>query len=57
MVGDIRPMSARMMASWASSFARNGDPNNPTVPDCKPFKDADRQIMVLNVHSRLIGDP
>ena len=53
---DIRPMTECMMTTWAS-FARNGDPNNPMVPDWKPFKDSDRQTMVLNVESHLAIDP
>jgi para-nitrobenzyl esterase len=53
---DIRPMTDCMMATWAS-FARNGDPNSPTVPDWKPFTDSDRQTMVLNVESQLAIDP
>ena len=53
---DIQPMTDCMMATWAS-FARNGDPNNSTVPDWKPYVEFDRQTMVLNVESRLASDP
>jgi para-nitrobenzyl esterase len=44
------------MATWAT-FARQGDPNNATVPLWKPFKENDRQTMVLNVESQLAVDP
>lgn len=44
---DIAKMTDCMMATWAS-FARHGKPNNPTIPDWKPFTDIDRQMMVLN---------
>ena len=53
---DIEPMTRVMMASWAA-FARHGNPDNPTLPEWKPFKDDDRQTMVLNVESRLALDP
>jgi para-nitrobenzyl esterase len=45
-----------MMATWAA-FARTGDPSNPTLPAWKPYRDEDRQMMVLNVESRLALDP
>ncbi|MEY4100401.1 MAG: hypothetical protein RL300_1572 [Pseudomonadota bacterium] len=53
---DIEAMTECMMATWAA-FARQGDPNNATVPLWKPFKDNDRQTMVLNVESHLTVDP
>jgi para-nitrobenzyl esterase len=53
---DIAPMTATMQATWAA-FARSGDPNNPMVPEWKPYSGADRQMMVLNVESRLALDP
>jgi len=53
---DIEPMTASMMATWAS-FARHGDPSNSTVPNWSPFKETDRQTMVLNVESQLVVDP
>jgi para-nitrobenzyl esterase len=53
---DIQPMTACMMATWAA-FARNGDPNNPTLPEWKPYTDADRHTMILNFDSRLAVDP
>ena len=53
---DIGPMTRVMMATWAA-FARHGNPDNPTLPEWKPFKDNDRQTMVLNVESRLAIDP
>lgn len=53
---DIHPMTACMMATWAA-FARHGDPSNPTLPAWKPYTDADRHTMILNVESRLAVDP
>jgi para-nitrobenzyl esterase len=53
---DIAPMTACMMATWAA-FARQGEPNNPTLPAWQPYTDADRQTMILNLESRLAVDP
>ena len=53
---DIAPITQRMMATWAS-FARTGDPGNATLPSWRPFSDADRPMMVLNLDSRLLPDP
>lgn len=53
---DIQPMTECMMGTWAS-FARHGDPTNPTVPEWTPFKESDRRTMVLNVESELVVDP
>ena len=53
---DIAPMTERMMATWAA-FARNGNPNNPTIPEWKTFKEPDRLTMILKVESRLESDP
>ena len=53
---DIQPLTERMMAVWAS-FARHGNPNNSTVPHWKPFKDDNRQTMILDAESRLEIDP
>ena len=54
--GDIGAMTECMMTTWAA-FARQGDPNNATLPLWKPFKENDRQTMVLNVDSHLAVDP
>ncbi len=53
---DIQPVTAVMMASWAS-FARHGNPNNPAIPEWKAFGASDRQAMLLNVESRLVAYP
>lgn len=53
---DIQPMTECMMATWAS-FARHGDPANPTVPEWTPYNESDRRTMVLNVESELVVDP
>ena len=53
---DVARLTKTMMATWAA-FARNGDPNNPNLPAWKPFRDTDRQTMVLNAESRAEVDP
>jgi para-nitrobenzyl esterase len=53
---DLQPMTERMQATWAS-FARHGDPNNSTIPHWAPFKDPDRQTMVLKMDSELVKNP
>jgi para-nitrobenzyl esterase len=52
----IEKMTACMQSTWAI-FARTGNPNNPTLPAWRPYKDGDRQTMVLNIESRLEVDP
>ena len=53
---DIGPMTDVMMATWAS-FARTGHPGNPLVPSWPPYELEGRATMILNVESRLAGDP
>lgn len=57
---DLEPMTKRMQATWAS-FARNGNPDNPTIPHWAPFRDNGqdnaRQTMVLKMQSELARDP
>jgi para-nitrobenzyl esterase len=53
---DIQPVTRMMTATW-TSFARHGNPNNVALPHWTPFKDPDRQTMVLQRDSRLEKDP
>ena len=53
---DIEPLTTMMQASWAA-FARSGTPNNPHLPEWQAYSEGDRQMMVLNVASRLEIDP
>ena len=53
---DLLPMTRTMQATWAS-FARHGNPNNPTIPHWAPSNDQTRQTMVLNVESKMSADP
>jgi para-nitrobenzyl esterase len=53
---DLAPMTKRMMATW-TAFARHGNPNNSMLPQWTPFKDSDRQTMVLKMDSQLLKDP
>jgi len=53
---DQQAIADMMSESWIA-FARNGDPNNPTVPNWEPYNQADRATMVFNVKSELTHDP
>lgn len=53
---DLRPMTARMMSTWAA-FARTGDPNNPTVPDWRPTTADAPRTMVLGLESQFSAEP
>jgi para-nitrobenzyl esterase len=54
--GDIEPVTRMMTATW-TSFARHGKPDNTMLPHWAPFKDPERQTMVLQRESRLEQDP
>ena len=53
---DLEAMTNVMMSTWAA-FARNGNPNNKTVPRWEQFSDKARNTMVLMVDSHLANDP
>jgi para-nitrobenzyl esterase len=54
--GDIDAVNRMMTATWVS-FARHGNPNNPTLPHWERYRDPERQTMVLQAESRLERDP
>lgn len=52
---------ARKMAAVVSetfiAFARNGKPDNPLIPQWKPYSMAGRETMLFDLPSRLANDP
>ena len=49
-------LAAKVQIAWAS-FARNGNPSHPGLPDWKRFDTADRQTMRLDIECRVESDP
>jgi para-nitrobenzyl esterase len=60
MVGPASPetdaMAEAMSESWLA-FARTGDPNNPAVPDWRPYDLDRRMVMLFDTPSRVEEDP
>jgi len=54
--GDGPDQMAEQMSSTWIAFARNGDPNNGTIPRWEPYDGAKRSTMVFNTESRLVED-
>ena len=48
---------ANQMSQAFLAFARNGDPNCPSLPLWEPYALPRRQTMVFNAKSRLVDDP
>lgn len=46
----------QMSESWIA-FARNGNPNNPSVPEWPAYNTKDRPMMIFNVESKVMNDP
>jgi para-nitrobenzyl esterase len=44
-----------MMSAFVA-FARSGDPNNPRLPEWKPYDAASRATMVINEECKAIDD-
>jgi para-nitrobenzyl esterase len=53
---DRYELAAIMSQTWAT-FARNGDPNHPEMPDWPAYKLKDRATMILDVPCYLEYDP
>lgn len=47
---------ARVVAGAFVAFARTGNPTTPTTPDWRPYRTADRQSMVIDIHCRAVDD-
>ncbi len=53
---DLQPLADQMSASWVS-FARTGNPNNPLIPEWRPFTEDVKATMVFNTETRAVDDP
>jgi para-nitrobenzyl esterase len=53
---DERRLANQMMDAW-TNFARNGDPNGPTVPRWTPYDTTQRQTMLWKSKSSTQPDP
>ncbi|WP_081811298.1 carboxylesterase/lipase family protein [Hyphomonas beringensis] len=53
---ETRAMVDAMANAWIS-FAHDGNPNNPSLPEWKPFGLEDRYTMMFDVPSHLESDP
>jgi len=53
---ETRAMVDNMANSWIA-FARTGNPNNPSIPDWKPYNLEQRPTMMLDAPSHLENDP
>lgn len=54
--GDAQLVSNVMSEFWLS-FARDGDPNGPGLPQWPAYNDTDKPTMVFNIDSRAVNDP
>jgi para-nitrobenzyl esterase len=53
---ELAGLSDTLMSVWAT-FARTGDPNISRLPHWQPYDPVSRNMMILNVESRLERDP
>ncbi|WP_417209737.1 carboxylesterase/lipase family protein [Antarctobacter sp.] len=53
---EVEPLAERMMATWAA-FARQGDPNNASLPAWPQYSATDRATMILDTECRVESDP
>jgi para-nitrobenzyl esterase len=51
-----RELAARVSDTWIA-FARNGSPNNPTIPAWPAYTATDRATMILDTDCRVVRDP
>lgn len=54
--GEGPEVMAKQMSSTWIAFARTGDPNNPAIPQWKPYDLNERLTMVFNTASQLVED-
>jgi para-nitrobenzyl esterase len=54
---DEAQRAADTMSSALIAFARTGNPNDPKVPEWRPYTLADRATMVFDAESKLENDP
>ena len=52
---EIRQIGQRMRRWWGA-FARTGDPNVEGQAEWKPYTEAERNTMVINLEDRLVVD-
>lgn len=55
-IGDEQQRVADIMADTWIAFARNGVPDNPRIPEWKPYNLEDRPVMVLDTTPALVND-
>ena len=55
-IGEEQQRVADIMADTWIAFARNGDPNNDSIPQWKPYNLDDRPVMVLDTSPELVND-
>ena len=53
---DLPALTHMMIATW-SSFARTGNPNNPSIPYWPQYDTAERMTMLLDIDSNAEPDP
>ncbi|MGM0634071.1 MAG: carboxylesterase family protein, partial [Pseudomonadota bacterium] len=49
-------LAGRMSDAWIS-FARNGNPNTPSLTEWPAYTPENRQTMIFNARSRVVSDP
>ncbi|MSQ13518.1 MAG: carboxylesterase/lipase family protein [Dehalococcoidia bacterium] len=55
-MGGMRALAGQVSSAWIS-FARTGDPNNPTIPAWPAYSKDKRATMVLDFDCRVVSDP
>jgi len=53
---DKPEMTASLLNAWAS-FAHNGNPSHPGIPEWRPYTAQNRDTMILDVPCRMEPDP
>ena len=53
---DKPEMTGSLLNAWAS-FAHNGNPNHPGIPEWRPYTTQNRETMILDVPCRMENDP